>query len=81
MPLSHEAFGRMGVPARALLCQLGDAVEAPGLVSKSSFVSGACTELSVALCKGQHKVFRAFAFNLAKVAGALFAPGDLVPSV
>ena len=80
-PLSHETYGRLGQPARKLLAWFGDVVSGPGLLSKSSFMAGAYTELSVALCKGNEVVFRMFAFNLAKLAGSRFAVGDLVPSV
>ena len=80
-PLAQESFGRLGAAARRLVLQVGESAAVTGLLSKASFVAGAYTELSVALCKGNERVFRTFAFNLAKVAGFQFTTGDLVPSL
>ena len=80
LPLSVETYGRLGEPAQRLVRKLAAAASAGGLLLKSAFCAAAYTELSVALLKGQERVFRMFAFNLAKVEGAQFAPGDLVPS-
>ena len=80
IPLSVETYGRLGKPAIRLVRTLAAAASVGGLLSRSAFCAAAYTELSVALVKGQERVFRMFAFNLA-VEGAQFAPGDLVPSV
>ena len=81
VPLSVETYGRLGVPAQRLVRKLAAAASVGGLLNASSFCAAAYTELSVALVKGQERVFRMFAFNLAKVAGAQFMPGEMVPSV
>ena len=77
VPLSHETWGRPGKPAMRLLSLAGDAVAAGVAGLKSLFIRG---ELSVALCRGNERVFRMYAFNFAKVAGSVFVPGDVVPS-
>ena len=79
-PLSHETYGRLGKPAQALLCQLGDMAAGCGGTTKAAFVQGAVRELSTTLCKGNHLVFRKFSFNLAKVSGSAYEPGLMLPT-
>ena len=79
-PLSHETYGRLGLPAMALLSQLGDIVEAGGRSSKGSFMQSALLELSVALQRGKKVVFRMYNFNFAKLSGHHFVHGDVIPT-
>ena len=79
-PLSHETWGRLGKPAMQLLSVLGDAVAAGGHSSKAAFVRGALAELSVALCRGNERVFRMYSFNFARVSGSAFVAGDMMPT-
>ena len=79
-PLSHETYGRLGKPAQALLCKLGDMAASCGATTKTAFVQSAVRELSTTLCKGNHLVFRKFDFNLAKVSGSAYEAGLLLPT-
>ena len=63
-----------------LLSELGDIVAAGGRSSKGAFMQSALAELSVALQRGNHEVFRMYGFNFAKLAGHYFVPGDAVPT-
>ena len=63
-----------------VVSELGDMVAAAGHSSKASFVQGAYVQLSVALCRGNERVFRMYAFNFPRVAGGQFVPGDAMPT-
>ena len=79
VPLSVETHGRWGKPAMQLLKQLSDHAgfqDADG----PSFITNALGELSVALCKGNHIVFRAGLKVLARASGVGFCAGASAPS-
>ena len=79
VPLSVETHGRWGKPAMQLLKQLSDHAgfqDADG----PSFITNAQGELSVALCKGNHIVFRAGLKVLARASGVGFCAGASAPS-
>ena len=80
VPLSVETHGRWGKPAMRLLGQLSDHAGFTGADS-GSFVANALCELSVALCKGNHLVFRAGLKVLARAAGVGFCAGASDPIV
>jgi hypothetical protein len=79
-PLVHESYGRMGEAATELLSRLGASAEDTGSCSKRAFVESALRELSVALCRGNSRIVRAYTAVVARVAGKALLPGLPVAS-
>ena len=76
VPLAVESFGRLGLAASRFLSALGDVAESRGAeVSKARFVRHARQELSCALVRGNGRVYRKHAMQLARAAGVQFTPG------
>jgi hypothetical protein len=80
IPLVHESYGRMGEAATELLSRLGASAEDTGSCSKRAFVEGSIRELSVALCRGNSRILRAYTAVGARVAGKALLPGLPVAS-
>ena len=79
IPLSMETFGRLGKPAMQLLNTLAETA-ADGGVSKEGFVTNALHELSIGLCRGNAVLYKRSLTAMARVSGAAFQRGMLVPS-
>ena len=60
VPLSHESYGRMYQPASQLLYELAILASSSGAVGKAQFVESALRELSVSLCRGNHRIVAAY---------------------
>jgi hypothetical protein len=80
VPLVHESYGRMGEAATELLSRLGASAEDTGSCSKRAFIESALRELSVALCRGNSQIVRAYTAVVARVAGKALLPGVPVAS-
>jgi hypothetical protein len=80
IPLVHERYGRMGEAATELLSRLGASAEDTGSCSKRAFVEGSIREMSVALCRGNSRILRAYTGVGACVAGKALLPGLPVAS-
>ena len=80
VPLVSESHGRMGPAALRFLGRLGDIAAASGRVSKSGFTRGALQQLSVALCRGNERVYHQGSFAIARAHGRSFVAGADVPS-
>jgi hypothetical protein len=80
VPLVHESYGRMGEAATELLSRLGASAEDTGSCSKRAFIESALRELSVALCRGNSRIVRAYTAVVARVAGKALLPGLPVAS-
>ena len=65
VPLSHESYGRMYQPASQLLYELAILASSSGAVGKAQFVESALRELSVSLCRGNHRIVAAYAAQCA----------------
>jgi hypothetical protein len=79
VPLPVESFGRLGKPATGMLNDLPDVVASSGGVCKSAFVTTALRRLSVALCKGNGRMYGESLFTLARAIGRAFQRGLLAP--
>lgn len=80
VPLSHESFGRMGAPASRLLNELANCACSTGAVEKPRFVESALRELSVTLCRGNHRLVSAYAAINTRMNGSALIPGLPVPT-
>lgn len=80
VPLSHESYGRMGQPASRLLNELANIASGSGAVAKGAFVESALQELSVALCRGNHRIVSAYAALNTRITGSALIPGLPVPT-
>jgi hypothetical protein len=65
----------MGEAATELLSRLGASAEDTGSCSKRAFVESALRELSVALCRGNSRIVRAYTAVIARVVGKTLLPG------
>ena len=79
-PFSVESFGRLGQPAMALLKKLADVAASTNSVHAEDFITNALRELSVALIRGNHLVYRRSQGNMANVTGHAPRAGDINPS-
>ena len=79
-PLACESYGRLGLEASRFLSELGDIVESSGRGSKAAFVRNARTELSVALCRGNSRMYYSSLSLVAQRVGRGCRPGCVVPS-
>ena len=79
-PFSVESFGRLGQPAMALLKKLADVAASTNSVHAEDFITNALRELSVALIRGNHLVYRRCQGNMANVTGHAPRAGDINPS-
>ena len=76
VPLAVETYGRLGKAALAFLSRLGDvAVANNGRLSKAAFMRGAICELSVALCRGNGRIYYECGTSVARTVGRAFEPG------
>jgi len=80
VPLSHESYGRLGQPASQLLNELAILASSSGAVGKAQFVESALRELSVTLCRGNHRIVAAYAALNARMTGRALIPGLPVPT-
>jgi hypothetical protein len=81
VPLVVETYGRMGKAAMEMLNTLATAASSSGAVQKSSFVTNALRQLSVALCRGNGVMYRRSLAVLATASGCAFRPGaDIITS-
>lgn len=80
VPLSHESYGRLGQPASKLLNELANLASSTGAVEKPRFVESALQELSISLCRGNHRVVTAYAALNARMTGSALIPGLPVPT-
>lgn len=79
-PFSVESYGRLGKPAMAILKQLADNAGSAGSVRTGDFITNALREISVALVRGNHLMFRRCQGNMANVTGLSPRDGDIHPS-
>ena len=81
VPLSHESYGRLGQPASQLLNELAILASSSGAVGKAHFVESALRELSVTLCRGNHRIVAPYAaLNARGLTGRALIPGLPVPT-
>ena len=80
MPLAAESYGRMGRAASRFLSRLGDIAAASDRASKAAFVAVARQELSVAMCRGNERIFYKARSGVASVVGQHYLPGLDVPT-
>jgi hypothetical protein len=80
VPLTQESYGRMGQPASKFLNELAELASSTGAVEKSRFVESALQELSIALCRGTHRVVAAYAALNTRITGSALIPGLPVPT-
>ena len=80
VPLAHESHGRMGKEALTLLQDLGEVAESNGRVSKRAFVHAALCKLSVALAKGNGRMYTTTCFSVSRAHGHDYTSGDAVPT-
>ena len=81
VPLSAQTFGRLGIPAMALLNKLAECASASGVVFKDGFAVNALRELSVGLCRGNCVLYKCSLYALARVSGTAFRAGaDILTS-
>ena len=74
VPLATETYGRHGSQAMRFLSRLGDIVASKG-GSKREFVRCARTELSVALARGNARMYNRTLFNVVRASGDAFLHG------
>jgi hypothetical protein len=74
------SYGRMGEAATELLPRLGASAEDTGSCSMRAFIESALRELSVALCRGNSRIVRAYTAVVARVAGKALLPSLPVAS-
>jgi hypothetical protein len=79
VPLACESYGRLGKEASLFISALGDTVESSGRGSKAAFVRNVRTELSVALCRGNARMYYATLGRVAQRVGRGCRPGCEVP--
>ena len=80
VPLSHETYGRAGLPAFALLRELAEFAASTGAVSKKIFMEIATRDLSTTLCRGIARQVLASAPLRARLDGRPVLPGRPVPT-
>lgn len=80
VPLTHESYGRMGLPAHRFLNELAELASSTGAVSKAGFVESAIRELSIAVCRGNHRIVSAYASLNVRMTGSALIPGLPVPT-
>jgi hypothetical protein len=80
VPLSHESYGRLGQPASKLLNELANLASSTGAVEKPRFVESALQELSISLCRGNHRIVSAYAALNTRITGSALIPGLPVPT-
>ena len=78
-PFSHESYGRLGQPASRFLNELANLASSTGVVEKSSFIDSALQELFVFLCRGNHRIFAAYAALQTRMPAAPTSPGSPFP--
>jgi hypothetical protein len=61
VPLSHESYGRLGQPAHRFLNELANIASSTGAADKGGFVESALRELSIGLCRSNHRILSAYA--------------------
>lgn len=80
IPLAMESFGRLGREAASFLSALGDiAAEGGRGVSKAAFIRAAHRRISVAIVRGNARVYSCAAQQLVRAGGRSFEPGSDVP--
>ena len=80
VPLSHESYERLGQPASQLLNECANLASSSGAVLKSKFVETALQELSVSMCRGNHRIVSAYAALNTRLTGSALIPGLSVPT-
>jgi hypothetical protein len=78
VPFSVESYGRLGEPAMRFLATLAATAASGGRVSQRAFMEGALRLVSVALCKGNGRMYTESLQTLARDHGRAYAPGSLV---
>jgi hypothetical protein len=80
VPLSHETFGRLEAPASNLRNVLANVARSMGTVDKPSIVESALQELSVSLCRGNHRIVSAYTALNTHTSHIALIPGLPVPT-
>lgn len=75
VPLATESYGRHGAQAMSFLSEVGNVVARAG-GSKSAFVRAARVELSVALARGNARMYYKTLTNVVRASGDAFLPGS-----
>ena len=80
IPFTVESFGRLSPKAMELLNTLATAAAGASDVEKGDFVTNALREISVALCRGNARVYRHGEAAFARVSGVAIVPGASCPT-
>jgi hypothetical protein len=75
VPFALESYGRLGLDALALLNDWADTASSGGLFDRGGYLVWIKRELSVALIKGNARIFRHCVGFLARGVGQRFVPG------
>ena len=75
VPRSYESYVHLGQPASQLLNELAILASSSEAVGKAQFVESALRELSVTLCRGNHRIVAAYAAPDARMTGSALIPG------
>jgi hypothetical protein len=78
VPFSLETYGRLGEPAMRFLSTLAATAAASGRVSQRAFLEGALRLVSVALCKGNGRMYTESLHGVSRAHGRAYARGARV---
>jgi hypothetical protein len=79
VPFAVESYGRLGLDALRLLRDWADSAAGGGLFDRDSYLVWIKRELSVALIKGNARLFRRYVGFLTHGVGQRFVPGGALP--
>lgn len=80
LPLSHESYGHMGQPASRFLNEPAILASSTGAVEKRRFVQSSLWELSISLCRGNHRIVAACAASNTRMTGSALIPSLPAPA-
>jgi hypothetical protein len=75
-----ERYGYLDTQAMVYIRHIGSAAASTGAVTYGSFVASLHRDISVALVKGNHGIFRAGVQLYTRASGHARVPGHLVPT-
>jgi hypothetical protein len=81
VPFAVESYGRLGLDALRLLRDWADSAAGGGLFDRDGYIVWIKRELSVALIKGNARLFRRNAGFLTQGGGQRFVPGGALPPI
>ena len=80
VPRSHEFYWRLEQPASRILNELANLASSIGAVDEMSSIDSALQELSVSLCRCNHRIVAAAAALLTRMTGRALIPGLPIPT-